>query len=269
MGPLDALVAQGAVVTFAGSVRRLLSSYAGSSIRLRGNGAGSPEADIPFVANGDLDLTAAAAAAAASGGTVAFGRTWYDQGATLDATQTTEAAQMVFSTALESKGGFGDGTADGAVFFNLNLGTIPVPSFFLFAVNTGGSSSTKFLVGTSASSSNRFCRVSLQAMAQNWGVLLTGTSGEVATGKHSLGYLVNDTASKNVLDGTSILTGDADNTQLDMSGGRIGSAAVGTTNWLNNAGNSLSEVIIFGSDPTGLAGWADFVTAQKAYFGIS
>lgn len=200
---------------------------------------------------------------------MAFGRTWYDQGETLDATQATEVNQMVFSTAIEAKGGFGDGTANVAVFFDLNLGTIPVPSFFLFVVNTGASSSSKILVGVSSTAANRYCRVSFRAMGQTWGALLAGTVGEVATGKHSLGYLVNDAASQNLLDGTSILTGDADNTQLDMSGGRIGQASSGTTNWLNNAGNSMSEVIVFGSDPTVLAGWTDFVTAQKAYFGVA
>jgi hypothetical protein len=268
VGPLDALVAQGATLHYAGSVRRLLSSYAGSSIRLRGNGAGSPEADIPFLANGDNDLTAAAAAAAAAGGTAAFGKVWYDQTETLDATQASEANQMVFSTSVEAKGGFGDGTADAGVWFDLNLGTIPVPSFLLFVVNAGLSASARILIGTSVTNTNRICRLSGQAMGQNWGVLLSGTAGEVAQGKHSLGFLVNDAASQNLLDGTSILTGDADNSQLDMSGGRIGAASSITTNWLNNAGNSLSEVIVFGSDPTGLTGWADFIAAQKTYFGV-
>jgi len=268
VGPLDALIAQGAVVQYAGSVRRLLSSYAGYSMKLRGNGAGSPTADIAFLANGDMDLTAAAAAATASGGTAAFGHTLYDQTGTLDATQATEANQMVFSTAVESKGGFGDGTADATVWLGLNLGTIAQPSLFLFAVNIGSGVSTKFIFGNSASNTNRYCQVSGSAMRQHWGVLLPGTNNEVADGKRSLAYLSNGAISKNILDGTTILTGDAGNTQLDLSAARLGSGLSATTNWLNTAGNSLSEVIIFTGDPTGLAGWSDFITAQKTYFGV-
>ncbi len=111
VGPLDTLTAQGATYLFGGSVRRLLASWEGNSMRLQGNGAGTPIAAIPFTAIGDLDLTAAAAAAAAGGGTAAAGETLYDQTGRLDATQTVIANQMPFSAAVEAKGGFGNGNA--------------------------------------------------------------------------------------------------------------------------------------------------------------
>ena len=268
VGALDALIAQGATVLFAGSVRRLLSSYAGDSLKLQGNGTGTPIASIPFTSAGDIDLVAAAAAASAGGGTAAAGHTWYDQTGTLDATQPNTALQMIFSTALQSKGGFGDGSAITGVYFTRNFGTLPTPSLALFVADVG-SSLNKFLLGASASAFNRYCRVSSFAMQQNWGSTLAGTGNEVTTGKHSLGYLINGAGSKNILDGTVILTGDANNTQLDLSGGVIGAAQAGGFNWLSGAGNGMSEFILFGSDPTGLAGWADFVAAQKTYFGIA
>lgn len=268
VGALDALTAQGATYLFGGSVRRLLSSWDGDSMRLQGNGTGTPIAAIPFTSAGDLDLTAAAAAAAAGGGTSAAGETLYDQTGRLDATQTTTANQMPFSTVVEAKGGFGDGNSVTARWLKLNLGTLSFP-IFVSAVVTTISSTAKFLLGTSASSSNRYLRTNVGAMQQNWGTSLVGTGSEVSDAKHVLGFLADGSSSKQYLDGSLILTGDAGTTQTDMSGGRIGSAASGTTNWLATAGNSISEMIIFASDPTGLAGWPAFVAAQKAYYGIA
>jgi len=264
VGPLDTLIAQGAALRHASSVRRLLSSYSGAACKLRGNGADALE-DIAFLSDGSLDLAAAAALAAASGGTQALWHTAYDQAGIVNATQTTNANQMEFSVATEAKGAMG-GDAAANRWLNLNLGTITQPTFFLFVVNFGTINGNRVLFGTSASATTRFARISTQAPQQNWGVTLAGSN--IATGKHTLGFLSNDTSSKIYTDGVLVVTGDADNTLLDLSGGRIGAVSVTTTNWTANAGNTLSEVIIFDGDPTGLAGWADFVTAQKAYFGI-
>lgn len=268
VGPLDALTAQGATYLFGGSVRRLLSSWAGDSMRLQGNGIGFPIAAIPFTTAGDLDLSAAAAAAAAGGGTAAAGETLYDQTGRLDATQTVIVNQMPFSTVVEAKGGFGNGISSAATWLDLNLGTLAFPTF-VSAVVTTVSGTAKFLLGTSASSSNRYLRTNGGAMQQNWGTSLVGAGAEISDAKHTLGYLANGATSKHYLDGGLILTGDAGTTQTDMSGGRIGSAASRTTNWLVTAGNSISEFIVFASDPTGLAGWPAFVAAQKAYYGIA
>jgi hypothetical protein len=265
VGPLDALVAQGATLLFAGSVRRLLSSWTGNAMRLQGNGAGNPIAAIPFLANGDLDLTAAAAAAADGAGTTAYGETWYDQSGRLDATQTTILNQMEFSTSVEAKGGFG-GLLLTARWLNLNLGTLPQPSFLSFAVNVGATVSGRILIGSSATSFNRYCRLTT-APDQHWGSLLA--AGNISTGKALLGFLTNGASSAIYTNGTLSVSGNAGNTQLDMSGGRIGSSSSPTTNWTASASNTLSECIIFSNDPTGLAGWADFVADQKTYFGVS
>lgn len=266
VGALDTLTAQGATYLFGGSVRRLLTTWSGNSMRLQGNGTGTPIAAIPFLANGDLDLTAAAAAASAGGGTAAAGETLYDQSGRLDATQTTIANQIEFGIANQSKGEFG-GASTTARWLDLNLGTIPQPTFFSIVTNVGGISSSKILFGTLASNSNRFMRMAAAIPQQNFGVTQAGSS--ITAGKRLFGFLSNGGSSKIYINGTLDVTGDAGNTQLDMSTGRIGSATSGTTNWTSTAGNTISEVIVFSSDPTGLAGWPAFVAAQKAYFGIA
>lgn len=266
VGPLDALIGQGATLLYAGSVRRLLAAWSGNSMRLQGNGTGTPIAAIPFLANGDLDLTAAAAAASAGGGTAAAGETLYDQSGRLDATQTTTASQPPFSATYEGRGALGD-AALATSFLNLNLGTLPTPSFVSVCTNVGGITGSRNLLGTSASATQRFCRLSSATPQQNWGTTLAGTN--IATGKHLFGFLVNGASSKIYIDGSLNATGDAGTTSFDMSGGRIGAASAGTTNWFNTTGNTISEMIIFASDPTGLAGWPAFVAAQKAYFGIA
>lgn len=264
MGPLDTLIAQGAALRHASSVRRLLSSYSGAACKLRGNGAGAL-ADIAFLADGSLDLAAAAALAAASGGTQALWHTAYDQAGIVDATQTTDANQMEFSTSIETKGAMGGASATSR-WLNLNLGTITQPTFFSIAANMGATLN-RYLFGTSATNANRFLRINSTAPQQNWGVSLSGTA--MTTGKHLFGFLSNDNTSKIIIDGNLDVTGDADNTLLDLSGGRIGSTSPTTVNWTAAAGNTISEFIVFDGDPTGLAGWSDFVTATKAYFGVA
>ena len=105
VGALDALVSQGATFLYAASSYRLVTSYTGPLARLQGNGTGSPEADIGYLANGQMDLAAAAAIAAQDGGTAAFGVTWYGQLGGRNATQTLAANRMPFSTAMNARGG--------------------------------------------------------------------------------------------------------------------------------------------------------------------
>lgn len=268
-GPLDALIAQGATLLYAGSVRRLLSSWTGNAMRLQGNGTGTPIAAIPFLANGDLDLTAAAAAASAGGGTAAAGETWHDQSGRLDATQTTIANQMPFSVAVESKGGWGDGNAALSTWLELNLGTVSFPIFVQCVAHVVSGAAPRYLLGTAASTADRICATANLAMRQSWGTTMSGTASEITAGNNTLGFLANGASSQNYLNGTSIKTGDAGNTATDMSGGRIGCPSAATFNWLASAGNSLSEIIIFSGNPTGLAGWSTFVANQKSYFGIA
>jgi hypothetical protein len=266
VGPLDALVAQGATFLYAASTYRLVTSYTGPLARLQGNGTGSPEADIGYLTNGQIDLAAAAAIAAQDGGTAAFGVTWYGQLGGRDAAQANAANRMPFSTALNAKGGWGDGTAVASDWFNINLDVLPTGAFISIVAKTVTETGGRVLLGTSASSTNRYVRTSNGAMQSNWGTLLSGSALEVPDGLHVLGFLVNGATSKHYIDGSLILTGNTNTTQLSLTNGRIGAGQSGTAAYLNTAGNAILEVVIFAADPTGLAGFPAFVTNQIARF---
>jgi len=267
VGPLDTLVSQGATFLYAASSYRLVTSYTGPLARLQGNGTGSPEADIGYLSNGQMDLAAAAAIAAQDGGTAAFGVTWYGQLGGRNATQANAANRMPFSTAMNAKGGWGDGTAVASDFFNLNLGFLTLPVFVSAVVKTVGDMGSRVILGSSASNTNRYLStLFIGAMGQSFGAALTGTTLEVSNGLHVLGFLANGSSSKNYLDGSLILTGNSGTTQLGMTGGRIGQSQSGTAAYLNTAGNAILEMVIFDVDPTGLAGFPAFVTNQLARF---
>jgi hypothetical protein len=264
VGPLDALVAQGAMIRHASSVRRLRSAYTGPACRLRGNGANA-EADIAFLPDGTLDLTAAAAIAADSGGTQANWVTAYDQFQNTDATQLTTGNQMQFGTTFQSRGEMGGSAASNRTL-GLDLQALPQPTFFSIVANQASITGTRVLLGTSSNSLNRFTRMSGTLPQQNWGTTLAGTS--ISPGKHVYGFLSNGSSSQIYIDGNLNATGDAGNTQLEMPSARIGGNQSTTSNWNNTAGNTISEVIVFSSNPTTLPGWPAFVAAQKTYFGI-
>ena len=265
VGPLDTLVSQGATFLYAASSQRLLTSYTGNACRLQGNGTGSPEADIGFLSNGDIDLAAAAAIAAQDGGTEAFGVTWYDQLGVRNAIQATAASRMPFSTALNAQGGWGNGVASQS-WFNLNLGTLPFPFYVSAVVKTVTAATSRHILGTSATSANRWMRTNSGAMAQSWGTSMTGTALEVSDGLHVLGFLSNGASSKHFLDGSLLLTADSGGTSDNMVGGRIGAVSAGSSAYLNTAGNAILEMVIFAADPTGLAGWSAFQAGQLSRF---
>lgn len=264
VGPLDALIAQGATFRHASSVRRLRSAYTGPACRLRGNGA-SLEADIAFLPDGTLDLAAAAAVAADSGGTQATWVTAYDQFFISDATQPSALNQMEFGTAFQSRGEMGGAAAINRTL-NLSLGNLPQPSFICVVANMNSNVGTRVLFGTLSNSLNRFARLSNTTPQQNWGTTLAGSS--ISVGQHVFGFLNNDTASQIYIDGVLNAVGNAGNTQLDMGLARIGGNQSTTQTWNATAGNTISEMIVFNGNPTSLAGWPAFVAAQKAHFGI-
>jgi hypothetical protein len=263
VGPLDELQSQGAQFLYVGSTNRLLTSYTGNAMRLQGNGTGSPEAEIPFLANGQIDLAAAAAIAAQDGGTAAFGVNWYNQSGIFEATQPTAASRMKFSTALNAKGGWGDGSA-AQTNFSLNLSDVTFPFYVSAVVKTVNNTSSRVLLGTSASTSNRFMRVTNSAMQQNWGTSLNGTAFEVSDDLHVLGFLANGASSKHFLDESLLLTGNAGTSQNLMTSGRLGGS--GFSSWLNTGGNAIFEMVIFDGDPTGLAGFNAFQANQLERF---
>jgi len=262
VGDLDTLVAQGATLNRVYSQRRLLASYTGAADILRGNGTGSPEATINYLANGDYDLTAAAAAAAAGGGTQAFRKTWYDQTGNGDATQGTAANQPPFTTSVRAKGAIG-GIASTDCYLPFT-GSISQP-FFIYAIVTIGSfSAARYIVGgTSAGATYLRVNGSIVTLTALYGATLTFSSG--ALGASSLAVLANGGSSALYNNGASIITGNVGTNAIPFSS-RIGSGGTSTSSWFTDAGSTISELIIFGSDPTGLAGWSAFETAARAYY---
>jgi hypothetical protein len=226
---------------------------------------GGTLADIDYLADGSLDLAAVLALDTAGGG---LGTTWhtaYDNAGIVNAVQETEINQMEFSTSIEGRGAMG-GAAGGSKWLNLNLGTITQPTFFSAVVNVAALTGFRYVFGLSSTFLSGFIRLSGASPNQHWGVSLGGAS--IVTGKHSMGFLSNSATSKMFVDGVLNASGDSGASALNLTGGRIGSASSATTNWTFTAGNTISEFIVFNGDPTGLPGWADFVAAQKSYFGV-
>jgi hypothetical protein len=265
--PMDELVSQGATCLYAASQYRLVTSYTGPIAKLQGNGTGSPEADIGYASNGRIDLAAASAIATQDGGNEAFGVTWYGQLGGRNATQSSAASRMPFSTVMNAKGGWGNGVAQSGVGFNLNLGALVLPVFFSIVVKYQLEiSGTRFIIGESSSSSTRYLRIASGAMQSNWGTSLNGNLGELLSNVYALGFLANGASSKHYRNETLLTTGNAGNTQLAMSNGRLGRGLANSTVYLAGAGNAILEVIVFNMDPTSLPGWSAFVTNQLARF---
>ena len=266
VAPLDELVSQGATCLYAASQYRLVTSHTGPIARLQGNGTGSPEADIGYLSNGQIDLAAASVIATQDGGNGAFGVTWYGQLGGRDATQPSAASRMPFSTAMNSKGGWGNGVAQSGVGFNLDLGTLVLPVFFSIVAKYQYDGSVRTLIGDFSNASNRYIRIQNGTLQSHWGTALNGDFGEIPSGLYALGFLANGTSSKHYRNGTLLTTGNAGSTQLSMSGGRIGRTVSNSTVYLAGAGNAILEVIVFNMDPTSLPGWSAFVTNQLARF---
>lgn len=273
VGPLDALIAQGATLRHASSVRRLLSSYTGPACRLTEEGSFS-EADIPFLANGELDLQSVNNLKSLVGGDDTppggFEVTWrtaYDQSVFgNDATQTTQSFQPIFSAGVEAKGAM-QGTG-GRRFLSVDLnateGTLR-PFFVIAVVNIADLPASRVLLGLPSSSSLQMRQTGLQ-MQNAWGTTLQNNA---ALGKQTLGFLVNGANSANYRNGVLQVTGDSGLSNFSMTASRIGSSSATTTTWFHTLNNTISEFIVFNGDPTTLPGWPAFVAAQNAYFGIA
>lgn len=108
------------------SVRKIVSTYSGSCMRVRKDSTGNPEQNIGFTGSGDLDTSALKSFAGANSCYVV---TWYDQGINgLNATQTTTAAQpkIVSAGIINRQNGwpcidFGTTTDDWYLSFTTNI----------------------------------------------------------------------------------------------------------------------------------------------------
>lgn len=261
VGPLDALVSQGATIARAWSQRRLLSTYTGPADILRGNGSGSPEATISYLPNGEYDLTAAEAARVAGGGTQAFRKTWYDQTLNSNATQSTAANQPPFTTSVRAKGAIG-GIASTDCFLPFS-GSIAQP-FFVYAIVTAIPAGNRYLIGGTSAGATYFRVASATyTLTAVYGSTITAVAG--AIGANSVALHGNGSSSQIYSNGTSLVTGNAGTSSIPSSS-RIGSGGTSASSWFTDAGNTISELIIFQGNPTALAGWSAFETAARAYY---
>jgi len=277
VGPLDALVAQGATLRHASSVRRLLSSYTGPACRLREDGTNT-EAPIPFLANGALDLQAVNTLKYVAAGDDTppdgFPVSWtiaYDQsGSVNNAAQPQWGSQPLFLTSVMPMGAM-QGTGAAGKFLDVNLsptaGSTVRPFFVLAVVNVATTLFTRVLLGN-ALNSIHYIRQSSISFQSAWPQSLSNNIGGI--GKKTLGAWVNFASSTNYLNGVYQTEGNTGSDSLDsiLSISRIGRGGSSTTGWFNTANNTISEFIVFNNDPTLLPGWPAFVAAQNAYFGI-
>jgi len=262
VGALDALVGQGASIARAWSQQRLFAAYTGAADILRGNGSGSPEATISFLANGDYDLTAAEAARVAGGGTQAYRKTWFDQsGGAFDATQSVAATQPPFTTSVRAKGAIG-----GIASTNCDLpftGNIAQP-FFIYAIVTVSSSSSRNILGQSVGA-NYLRDNATGSLTTKFATTLTSSAGASA-GASSISSLLSGTSSFIRVDNSTVAgPGDAGTSALSTDA-KIGGGTSSVNSWFAAAGATISELIIFNGNPTALAGWAAFDAARRAYY---
>jgi len=262
---LDVLLNQGAVLLRAYSVRQLRTSYPGQCCRLRGNGTGSPEADIPFT-SGALDKSAVATLKANGGGSATFWTKFYDQAGNADATQSTAANQVRYGESVFSTGAMGDSTAQTNTWMDFPMGTLSAPFSVWVVCNCGGTGSLRMLVGVSNSSSIGLSYGASRIVSENWGATLTGV---ITSLKRNIIGVCNGASSSIYIGGTQMATGNSGsgNTYATM---RIGAgSAPSSANFFGTGMNAITEVIVFGSDPTKLAGWSAFTAAAKSYFGTA
>lgn len=260
VGPLDALVAQGAVLIAGFSNRRLAASYLGAPAILQSDDAGNPEASIPFDASGNIDLSDVTALI--GGGTVARYKTWHDQFSDgRDVTQATQANQPPFSTSSVATGAVEIAVA-GASLASASF-AISQP-FTVFAVVKTTSGANRTILGhlDGVGSINNTCRATpIGVMAAYYGSNASGPT--LSPGNLGLvRFYINGASS-------AVFVNESGTTGLNVGPNN----PTGLRPFLNNIGSNgfvgcCPELIVFSGDPSGLAGWDDFIAATQTYYGL-
>lgn len=261
--PLDALISEGASLAFAVSPARLLTSFVGASIRLRSDGAGSPEQDASFTAAGDLDTAAITTWLASTSGSNAYARTFYDQsGNGRNLGNATAAQQPLYGDGSNGKGRLVfDGSND-----HLDTASFSLAQPFLIWVvlSTAEVAALRYhcsTIGTAPTFGGLYKNTSVAG-----GYFGTSNSGLPTYSVNTLSHLccyVNGSSSWLNLNG-SLATGLAWGATGINGGWRIGDRFDGAMPW----NGSIVEQVIFSGDPTGLAGWTAFYEGRRSYFGL-
>lgn len=266
VGPLDALIGPGVTVARAYSQRRLLASYTGPADILRSNGVGLPETTINYLPNGDYDLSSAAGAAAAGGGTQAFRKTWRDQsGNSFDATTITAVNQPPFTTSIQSKGAIG-GIASTDCYLNFDASSIN-PTFCVYCIISEAVAGTRAMIGPQVNTSNNYIRYnSAKTVSASWPAIYSSSVGAGA-GAKSITVIANVAGTGSQIRVNNAIVGTGTSPPNSMpSAMRIGSSGGISSSWFTDAGNTISEMIIFNGNPTSLAGWNAFDSVARSYY---
>lgn len=264
------------------SLRRLLSSYTGSLIRVR-RASDNAEQDIGFDGNGALD-TAALTSFVSSGN--AYVTTWYDQsGNARNMTQSTTAAQpaIVVSGAVVTLSGKPavsfDGTDDYLTSASTGLYTTGSSSVaFVGSAAQSGSATVFGEIGQTSSDSYRLLRIGSGSASPVLRASVTANSSSVWLANASAGDTTFNGAQKQVflVDSGSVVNAWTNGTQnmSDVTATRGAAPAVartslGATAYNTPAGfitGSVQELVVWSSNTT--SSRATFSSNQQSYWGV-
>jgi hypothetical protein len=256
-GPSLLLDQYGEDVLMAYSFRKLSSTYAGSSVRVRRTSDNS-EQDIGFDVSGNLDTSSLTTFLGSSDG---FITKWYDQsGSSRDGVQTTSSRQIRIATAgvIETKNGLP--TTQGANSLHLNISGVPTTSqpittFESFArySATGAGDKATFVSKVSTSNfirndSKRFMRVGVVSAFGGTVINTQGATAHADADLHVVTRMFNGASSVVRVD--QVAEGTLGGGDWVVTGAQMGSDTRIGTNSTSSYNGQLSEIIIFGADKT-------------------
>lgn len=262
VGPLDLLTSP--TVAFAVSPQKLRNAYAGNAVRLRSDGAGSPESNFGFV-GGNLDTAGIASWLTSTGGSNAYGRWFYDQsGNSRDAGQSTAANQPLYAAGSHGKGNLVfDGVNDRMDTSSWSLSQGFSIWFVGYTSNRMGLTSLCGPLGAGATDKSPYCFNT--QMGASFGVsTATGESNWTNNAMCSALWYVNGSSSAMTFNGS--LRGSAYNfgTTAISGGWRIGNRGDLAWPWIGG----ITEIIVFAGDASTITGWSSFVANRKAYYSL-
>jgi hypothetical protein len=260
-GPLNLLTSP--TVAFAVSPQRLWGAFAGSSMRLRSDGSGSPESDFGFTGTGNLDTAAITAWLTSTGGSNAYCRTFYDQsGNSRNAGQSTAANQPLYAAGSLGRGQL---TFDGSNDCLDTASWSMAQSFTIWQVLDTAAGAFRYSAGTIGTTPTF---AGLYQSGSGYGAYF-GNSDQVGVGgwtNNTLTYQIYKVngASSSARSNNNV-SGTLNFGTTGINGGwRVGNRADLATPWAGK----IVEQIIFAGDATALTGWAAFVADRRTYYSL-
>ena len=245
------------------SLRKVISSYTGSAIRVRKDTTGQPEQDIGFLGSGELDTTELKNFLRTRSG---FAVTWYSQNNNQNATQATAANQprIALNGVIDRLSGkptlLFDGSNDFMSAASFNNNAVSIYTVFL---RTGGSQLGVVLLRKGFTSNNTLEYVMrnqgsnfLEALASVGGTTTSVNTNPNAIGGNliKLGILIFDNSNLKVgLDNNALVTTTLSGTLFQGSSPLIIGAQCTSdlcTGYTSFWAGRISEIIIYGADKT-------------------